>query len=181
MKELVHGRDIRIRTYDLGQGKIMVEGRLTDQRHRPRKGESFQGAFLVHDMVARLVVKGPEMRIQAVEAEMLHHPREGCTEVLPWMQKLEGVRITRGFTQKVKELVGNSKGCAHLTSLIITLGPAAVQGYWAAYGVDRKELSPEDPRIRMVVNTCHLWREGGPLLQSLKEGWQSKPKQDSKL
>lgn len=177
MRELVHGRDIRIRTYDLGHGKIVVEGRLTDQRHRPRKGETFQGAFLVHDMVARLVVKGPEMRIQAVEAEMPHYPREGCTEVLGWMRKLEGVKITRGFTQKVKELVGNSKGCAHLTSLVITLGPAAVQGYWAAYGVDRRELTPDDPRIQMVVNTCHLWREGGPLLQSLKESKENKPNQ----
>lgn len=179
MKELVHGRDIRIRTYDLGHGEIMVEGRLKDQRHRPRKGESFQGAFLVHDMLARLFVTGPEMRIRAVEAEMSHHPREGCTEVLPWVRKLEGIRITRGFTQKVKELLGNSKGCAHLTSLIISLGPAAVQGYWAAYGVDRRELTPEDPRIRMVVNTCYLWREGGPLLQALKKSFHSKVDQDS--
>ncbi len=180
MKELVHSRDIKIRTYDLGNGKIMVEGRLTDQRHRPRKGESFEGAFLVHDMVARLVVTGPEMKIQKVETQMCSHPRDGCTEVLPWMQKLEGVRITRGFTQKVKELVGNSKGCAHLTSLLITLGPAAVQGYWAAYGVDRKDLTPEDPRIRMVVNTCYLWREGGPLLESLRESLGSKADPDSK-
>jgi len=122
--------------------------------------------------VARLVVRGPEMRIEAIEAEMPHHPREACTEVLAWMRRLEAVRITRGFTQKVKQLVGNSKGCAHLTSLIITMGPAAIQGYWAAYGVDRKELTAEDPRVRMVVNTCYLWREWGPLLSSLRESSQ---------
>jgi hypothetical protein len=170
LRELVHQRDISIRTYDLGEGRILVEGRLKDQRHRPRKGETFQGSFLVHDMVARLVIKGPEMRIEDVEAEMPRHPREGCTEVLPWIKKLVGMSIRRGFTQKVKELIGNAKGCAHLTNLIITLGPAAVQGYWAAYGVDRRELRADDPRIKMVLNTCYLWRENGPLIAQLKEG-----------
>lgn len=169
MRELVHQRDISIRTYDLGGGRILVEGRLKDQRHRPRKGETFQGSFLVHDMVARLTISGPDMTIREVEAEMPHHPREGCTEVLPWMQRLVGLKVTRGFTQKVKELIGDAKGCAHLTSLIITLGPVAVQGYWAAYGVDRRELKADDPRVRMVVNTCYLWREDGPLIQQLRK------------
>jgi hypothetical protein len=165
---LVHGRDITIRTYDLGDQRILVEGQLRDQRHRPRSGESFEGAFLVHDMVARLTVRGPEMVIDAVDVEMRRHPREGCTEVLPWMQKLVGMRIVSGFTQRVKELVGNSRGCAHLTSLLLTLGPAAVQGFWAAYGVSRSEIRADDPRIKMVVNTCHLWREDGPLIESLR-------------
>lgn len=169
MKELVHGRDLSFRTYDLGDGRVLVEGRLQDQRHRPRKGEVFQGSFLVHHMVVRLVVRGPEMRIEALEAEMPRHPREGCAEVLPWTQRLVGIRITRGFTRKVKELIGDTKGCAHLTSLIIAMGPAAVQGYWAAYGVDSKELTAEDPRVRMVTNTCYLWREDGPLLNALRQ------------
>jgi hypothetical protein len=168
MRELVHGRDIGIRTYDLGGGRILVEGRLLDQRHRPRSGESFEGAFLVHDMVARLTVRGPDMVVEAVEAQMPHHPRQGCTEVLPWMQKLVGVRIVSGFTQQVKDLVGNSKGCAHLTSLLLTLGPAAVQGFWAAYGVSGEEVRAEDPRVGMVVNTCYLWREDGPIMRELQ-------------
>jgi hypothetical protein len=168
LKKLVHGRDITIRTYDRGEGRVLVEGRLRDERHRPRSGEDFGGTFLVHDMVARLTVRGPEMVIESMEAEMPHHPREGCTEVLPWMQRLVGIRIASGFTQRVKELVGNSRGCAHLTSLLLTLGPAAVQGFWAAYGVGREDLRADDPRIKMVVNTCYLWREDGPLIEDLR-------------
>ncbi len=168
MKEIVHSRDISIRTFDLGGNRILVEGRLKDHRHRPKGKEAVQGSFLVHDMVVRLTVKGPEMIIDGLEAEMPHHPRQSCTDVLPWMQRLVGERIVSGFTQKVKELVGNSKGCAHLTSLLLTLGPAAVQGFWAAYGVDSRQISWGDPRIRMVVNTCYLWRDDGPLVQQLK-------------
>jgi hypothetical protein len=170
LKTLVHGRDIAIRTYDLGESTVLVEGRLRDERHRQREGEGFEGPFLIHDMAARLTIRGPEMVIQAVEAEMPHHPREGCADVLPWMQKLVGTRIASGFTQRVKRLVGDVRGCAHLTSLLITLGPAAVQGYWAAYGVGRNKLTIHDPRIKMVVNTCYLWREDGPLIEQLRRG-----------
>jgi hypothetical protein len=169
VKELVHSRDIAIRTYDLGDRRILVEGRLRDKRYRPRVGEAFESTRLVHDMVARITVHGPDMVIENVEAEMPHYPREGCEEALPWMKKLVGERIVGGFTQRVKDLVGNSKGCAHLTSLFITMGPAAVQGFWAAYGVDRSQVRLDDPRIKQVVNTCHLWREDGPIMQALRE------------
>lgn len=173
MKEIVHSRDTSIRTFDLGEGRVLVEGRLRDQRHRPRTGETtFEGPRLVHDMVARFTVRGPDMVIEDVEAEMPRHPREGCTDVLPWMKKLVGERIVSGFTQRVKDLVGNSKGCAHLTSLFITMGPAAVQGFWAAYGVDRSQVRPDDPRIQRVINTCHLWREDGPIMRALRKAQQ---------
>jgi hypothetical protein len=169
VKEIVHSRDIVIRTFDLGEGRVLVEGRLRDQRHRPRPGETTQGPLLVHDMVARFKVRGPDMVIEEVEAEMPQHPRDECDEVLPQMRKLAGERIVSGFTQRVKDLVGNSKGCAHLTSLFITMGPAAVQGFWAAYGVDRSRIRHDDPRIQKVINTCHLWREDGPIMRVLRE------------
>lgn len=172
MKEIVHSRDIAIRTFDLGEGRILVEGRLRDHRCRPRMGETTEGARLVHDMVARFTVRGPDMVIEEVEAEMVHHPRAGCEDILPEMGRLVGQRIVSGFTQRVKDLVGNSKGCAHLTSLFITLGPAAVQGFWAAYGVDRSKIRPDDPRIQRVLNTCHLWREDGPIMRAIRKAQQ---------
>ena len=100
---------------------------------------------------------------------MPHHPREECTEVLPWIRNLEGVRIAKGFTSKVKEIIGNTKGCAHLASLVISMGPSAVQGYWAAYGVERDEISIEDEAVRKVINTCYVWREDGPLVSGLRK------------
>jgi hypothetical protein len=169
LRELVHHRDMSIRTFDLGEGRILVEGRLRDQRHRPRAGEEFEGAFLVHDMVARLTIRGPDMVIDDVEAEMPQHPREGCAEVLPWMKKLVGEKIASGFTQRVKGLVGNARGCAHLTTLLIAMGPVAIQGHWAAYGLDRSKIRADDSRVRRLVNTCYLWREDGPIMQELKK------------
>jgi hypothetical protein len=169
MKEIVHNRDLSIRTYDCGDQVILIEGRLIDHRYRWDKRGGSNTPRPVHDMVVRLKVRGPEMIIEEAEAQMPLHPREGCEEVIPWIKKLEGMKIATGFTLKVKELIGDTKGCAHLTSLVIAMGPAAVQGYWAAYGIDSSRLSLNKEAIRKVVNTCYLWRGDGPLVKKLLE------------
>jgi hypothetical protein len=169
MKELVHNREVAIRVYDLGDHWILIEGSLIDHRYRPRPDETFDGFKLVHDMVVRLKVRGPEMLIAEARADMPHHPMKDCTEVLPWIQNLEGLRIAQGFTMKVKDIIGEAKGCAHLTSLVMAMGPSAVQGYWAAYGVERAKMSRHPEAIRKIMNTCYLWREDGPLIRELQE------------
>ena len=58
MKELVHNREISIRTYDLGENLILVEGKLIDHRYRPRDDEVFEGGKCLHDMIVRLQVRG---------------------------------------------------------------------------------------------------------------------------
>ena len=168
MKELVHDREISIRTFNLGDHYILVEGSLIDHRDRPRHNKVSKESELVHHMVIRLRVKGPEMLIEQAEAAMPHHPREECPVVLPWIQNLEGLKITSGFSMKVKEIIGGTKGCAHLTSLVIVMGPSAVQGYWAAYGVERGKESLREQAVRNAVNTCYIWREDGTFVKGLQ-------------
>jgi hypothetical protein len=169
MKELVHNREISIQTFDLGNHSILVEGSLIDHQHRPWPNEVLEQPKLVHHMVIRLKVKGPGMFIEQAEAKMPHHPREECSVVLPWIRNLEGLRITQGFSMKVKKAIGGIKGCAHLTSLVTAMGPSAVQGYWAAYGVENRRMTLHDEAVRNIVNTCYLWREDGPLIKDLQE------------
>jgi hypothetical protein len=83
------------------------------------------------------------------------------------MQKLVGLRIISGYTQKVKNLIGDVKGCSHLTHLFLNLGPAAVQGYWAAYGRKPEARSLANPAITRVIDSCRVWRQDGPLVRSL--------------
>jgi hypothetical protein len=166
--KLVHTRKIEINTFDLGNHRILVEGELEDTRRPPSSTEKSEtGPFLVHHLVARFWVQGPDLTISAVDAEMKRIPRQGCPEVLPAVQKLVGVKIITGFTQKVKDLIGNVRGCSHLTSLFLTLGPVAVQGYWAAYGREPGARSLDNPAISRVIDSCHVWRKDGPQVQSL--------------
>ena len=148
-----------------------MEGCLIDHRHRPREDEALEDPKLVHHMVIRLKVKGPEMLIEQAEATMPYHPRKECPVVLPWIKNLEGLRISAGFSMRVKKVTGNTKGCAHLTSLVTAMGPPALQGYWAAYGVEGRQTSPREQAVKNIINTCYLWREDGPLVKDfLKDG-----------
>lgn len=164
----VHIRQIEIETYDLGDHQVLVEATLKDTRQASPEEESPEaGRRLAHDLAARIRVQGPDLTIAAAEAEMPHIPREGCREVLPDMQKLVGLRIAGGYTQKVKVLIGDVKGCSHLTHLFLALGPAAVQGYWAAYGRKPGARSLSNPAISRVIDSCRVWRRDGPLFRSL--------------
>ena len=167
-RKLVHTRKIEIQTYDLGDHRVLVEGKLADIRiPQSSAGEVERGPVLVHDLIARIWVQGPDLTISAVEAEMEQIPREICPEILPGMQKLVGLKIITGFTQRVKDLIGDVKGCSHLTNLFLTLGPVAVQGYWAAYGRRPGARSLENPAVSRVLDSCHVWRKDGPYVRSL--------------
>jgi len=166
MKNLVHTREISIRTSDLGDHYVLVVGSLIDHRYQPRHDETPEESELVHHMVIQLKVKGPGMLIEQAEATMPHRPREECPEVLPWFRNLEGFEIASGFSMKVKKAIGGVRGCAHLTSLVIAMGESAVQGYWAAYGRERKGL--REKTIKKFINTCHLWKEDGPIVRALR-------------
>jgi hypothetical protein len=167
-RKLVHTRKIEIRTYDLGDHRVLVEGKLADTRNpQSPAGETESGPFLIHDLIARIWVQGPDLTISAVEAEMDKIPRNMCAEILPGMQKLVGLKIITGFTQRVKDLIGDVKGCSHLTNLFLTLGPVAEQGYWAAYGRRPGARSLDNPAVSRVLDSCHVWRKDGPYVRSL--------------
>jgi hypothetical protein len=173
MKKLVHTREISMRTSDLGDHHILVEGNLIDHRYRPNLTEASEESELVHHMVIRLKVRGPRMLIEQAEATMPHHPREECPEVLPWIRNLEGLEIAPGYSMKVKKVIGGTKGCAHLTSLVIAMGESAVQGYWSAYGAESERAGLREQTIKKFINTCHLWKEDGPIIKGLRETLES--------
>jgi hypothetical protein len=53
------------------------------------------------------------------------------------------------------------------------MGPSAVQGYWAAYGVEREKITLREEAVRNIINTCYLWREDGPLVRELQKEMKS--------
>jgi len=173
MKKLVHTRKISMRASDLGDHTIEVEGDLIDHRYRIGPNVPSEERELVHHMVIRMKIRGPAMFIEQAEATMPYHPRQECPVVLPWIRKLEGLRIAPGFTMKVKRVVGGKNGCAHLTSLIIAMGESAIQGYWGAYGVEKGREHGREQDLKQFINTCYLWREDGPIVREFRESLES--------
>ena len=153
----IHTRKIEINAFDLGDHRVLVEGELLDTRP----------VGSIHHLLASIRVQGPDLTITHVDAEMKRIPRDACPEALPAVQKLSGLRIISGYTQRVKDLIGDVKGCSHLTSLFLTMGPVAVQGYFAAYGRKGTARAPGNPAFARLLNSCHVWREDGPYVRSL--------------
>lgn len=168
----IHGRIIEISTYAHESDAVVVEGRLTDNRLRPTwylSGEC-RPPGIVHDMVIRMIVRGPGLAIEAIDVEMQTVPKADCREIVDALQQVVGMKIRAGFTEKIKSALGGAKGCSHLVALLLSMAPAAVQGAWAAMAqnpVDRASVS--GTALKFLENTCHVWRSDGPALKELRE------------
>jgi hypothetical protein len=172
--EPVHQRHLEFRSYPLENERIIVEGRLRDDRLV--QGYHWDGtpipAGVVHNIRVRMLVGGMPPTILDAEAEMLNVPHELCPTTLDSVKKIIGLSIAHGYSEEVHKRMGGVKGCAHLTHLIVTMGTAAIHGRFAQHTRRPRPLprSLDDmPQLSTVVRSCKLWDEDGPLLRRILE------------
>lgn len=170
--EKIHSRDISITTYPSGEDAVIVEGILLEKRLQDYyilTGET-KRAGILHHMIIRMRIKGPEKMITDIEVEMPGIPRDGCADLINCLKPVEGMTLTSGFTQKVLAIAGGIKGCFHLVSLLLAMAPAATQGYYAYSSrrpMELKNVSPEVMLKAIPVNSCGMWKEDGPLVRDI--------------
>lgn len=179
MREKIHSRNITMDTWTADDDHIIVEGRLFEERCRDYillSGEKKAGGVL-HHMVVRMKLKIPELVICDIETELHAVPREGCHAIHDSLKALEGERLEKGFTRRVREILGGVRGCTHLNHLVITMAPAAMQGYFALNAsrvhVSQKDRVREESRLRgmerMLAGSCYAWSEDSEALKGLRE------------
>lgn len=174
-KERIHRRTITVNSYEMGDGIIQVEGVLTDERFFPSiyySRNQFIDPGIVHEMTVQLDIALPDLEIKKAAAVMNEVPMDSCREIEAFVQKMVGLKIKPGFTRKVRALLGGVEGCLHLTNLILTMGSAAMQGFWAHYsrrrGGAKAVRAPEfDPGL--LKDSCWMWRGDGPLFTRMKK------------
>jgi hypothetical protein len=174
-EEPVHERRLELRTYTLeDKHQVMVEGWLTDQRFVP--GYHWNGRErqpgVVHRMCVRLLVGDWPLRVLDAEAEMPGIPHELCRDTEESVKKVVGISIVSGFSEKVRKLIGGVEGCAHLTYLIVAMGPAALHGYWTQRSRRRRPVPKsldEFSGLSYLLNTCRLWKEDGPMMEMVRD------------
>ena len=166
MREKIHNREIKISTYKTSDRDIIVEGQLIDNKLIETlhfTGEH-RSPDTIHHLIIRLLIN-KDLAISDVEVEMPRTPHDECVETIDSLQILKGMKIARGFTMKIKEMFSNGKGCSHLAELIISMAPAAVQGFWT--GISSNPLPDEmkNTMLFLLNNTCWVWRSEGPLMK----------------
>ncbi len=167
----VHNRNINISTYEYNEESIIVEGELKDNRliNCYSVFGEYKEPTVIHHMIIRILVE-PGFYIKEIEVEMLETPREPCIETINSLDWLKGERIAEGFTMKVKERVGGGYGCQHLSTLIMSMASAAIQGFVTFNSKNRISSERADLMIdKFLTDTCHTWRKDGELLKKLAE------------
>ena len=164
-------RNIEVNAYEYDNSAILIEGRLVDERFcatYPMSG-GLRPPGIIHDMVIRFVLRLPKMAIESIEVDMNRVPREECLNTKDSLEPLVGMKIRSGFTDRVRERVGGVKGCTHLTALIVTMAPAAMQAAWTFAA--REPLNPAKYGInalKFLENTCQTWRSDGAAMAELR-------------
>ena len=169
----IFSRTIDIVSYQDGPDSVLIQGEIKDTRLCQNylvTGEK-QNPGILHNMIIAMRVSGSNLVISDIQVTMKQYPREECADANYNIQKLNGIYITKGFTKAVKDAIGGTKGCSHVTNCILAMGPAAVQSYWAmkAQQPVSKEFDSGGSMSQYLIDTCHVWRKDGPMVKNLAE------------
>jgi len=170
----IHSRNLDFKTYPLDEERVIVAGKLKDERFLPfyDEGGHLAKEGVIHEMLLYLLIGGVPLIILEADAEMPQVPRDLCIETKESIRRIVGLEIKSGFGEKVHKLIGNVEGCAHLTHLLVVMAQAALHGYWA-HKMSKPRPVPrslnEIEGLPYLVNSCRLWREDGPIIQEIKE------------
>jgi len=170
-KELVHTRQIVCRGYRRKDGLWQIEASVADEKGQAvpfRSRPAVPPGELIHHL-SLCVVIDDDYCIREVSAETLAAPWLECADIAVAYRKLVGLRIGPGFNRAVRDALGGTLGCTHLTDLLGQVGNTYMQASYPDR-LARQKLHGEDPRLwpdaRTLgfVDTCHAWRKDGPVL-----------------
>lgn len=175
--EKIRTRNISVAVYTIDQESIAVEGVLKDDRMITQYafvGDEFPPGT-VHHMAIRMRIRGESLTIEEIEVEMPCTPYDICIENRNSLDKLKGLSITRGFTSRVKKTLGGINGCVHLTALLLSMAPAAIQGYMT--NLTRRpgvNIENAEALMQFLIDSCSVWRSDRALAKELISKFEEK-------
>ena len=170
-KELVHTRQIVCRGYRRRDGWWQIEASVADEKGQAlpfRSRPDVVPGELIHHL-SLCVVIDDDYLIRDASAKTMAAPWTECAEVAADYRKLVGLRIGPGFTRAVRELLGGTSGCTHLTDLLGQVGNTYMQASFPDRQARQQRLNADprqwpDTRTLAFVDGCFAWRKDGPVL-----------------
>lgn len=165
----IHKRNIDISTYHYDEKHIVVEGILKDDILIPiyTSGEKHP-PHSPHHMMIQMLIESSSLIIQKINVEMPGIPYEWCKETSDSLDSIKGLKIEPGFTSKVKQILRENRKCLHLTTLLLSMVPTVMQGYWTFNARKTCGGKVSSGMIEdYLVDTCWVWRKDGPRLNML--------------
>lgn len=182
---VLHDREYRVRAFRLGPDRLLIQGAIRDQKPPGLYLQADPEPLTVHHMQLSMEISFPDLTIVGADTHFEQHPNEECPSITAHYGSLVGLSIARGFTHKVRELFGGPRGCTHTTALLQAMAPVAMQCFWSMRSAEAKLSGKPEPMLshgdngedhaldeswRLIVNTCHVWDENGPVVAARKAG-----------
>ena len=165
-RQHIHTRDIHCRAYRRDDGLWDVEASLADTKTYSFANIDRGGVNAgepVHSMSIRLSVD-ENLVVRAAEAAIDAAPFGVCADITPSLETLKDLAIAPGWRQAVLERLGSTRGCTHLTEML--LGPLATVALQAVTPFREKEATSQPGGGGPGrLNTCHAMASDGPVVK----------------
>lgn len=165
-RDHLHTREIRCRGFRRHDGLWDIEASLEDTKTYSFDNHDRQGIVSgepVHRMLIRLTVDDG-LTVKAIEVETEAGPFGVCGAIAPRFGELVGIRIGPGWRKAVLAGFGGTRGCTHLTELLIgPVATTALQTVMAARA--RRQSATPDGRRPPIIDTCHALASDGAVVR----------------
>jgi hypothetical protein len=168
----LHTRTITCEGYERDDGLFDIEASILDQKtydvDEPYRGHRPAGAP-VHDMKLRVTLDR-QMTVREIEVTTNHAPYDICPTVAPGYKALVGAQIGAGWRKAIADAVGRTKGCTHITELLMPAATVAFQtmGSWPKGGEVATEAHPDHAAKKpYFIDGCKAWASDGTVVQRL--------------
>jgi hypothetical protein len=151
-RQRLHQRSVKLDGFKREDGLWDIEARLVDSKdHLYRMSSGMrQPGEAVHDMSVRITIDSTMTILDAVVCTDAAPYMGACDNIAPDYSKIVGLNLFHGFLKTVKELFGHTRGCAHVTELLMFLPTVALQTF-ASEALDNDE--GEDQPFQL--DRCH--------------------------
>ncbi len=169
----MHLRNVRLEGYKRADGLWDIEARLVDTKDQdyPMSSGLLKAGSAVHDMWVRVTIDG---KMNVLEAA-------ACTDAAPYMgycdsnppdyARIVGLNLFHGFHKAVKDMFGSTRGCAHLSELLMFLPTVALQTF-ASEVLDNDDSAHKPYQL----DRCHALVSHSETVQRYYPRWYRKQK-----
>ena len=170
----IHTREIRMTTFPHENSQVIVAGELIDTRHIKIfdiSGKILEPGTIHHIRLFCQIAPDP-LRIIEAEADMPVIPMPECRTTLDRVPFLAGLEIKPGFTRRVSDIMGGTKGCTHLATLTKAMAQEMVHGWLTQKRREPTTLPENIEDIKekgFLVDSCRMWKKDGPKIQALAQ------------
>lgn len=160
----LHTRSIKCDGYEREDGLWDIEARMEDIKHYAFENKfrgKVEAGVPLHEMYIRMTLND-DLEVQDIEAQMDHVPFSGCSTIAVDYRKLIGVKIGVGWRRAIKQRLGGTLGCTHLTELLPTMATVAIQTMMPVI-IKRRRAAAEAEGITAkkgrppMLDSCHSW------------------------